>query len=252
MIAVVIIITYIISPISIIKVGGALTILFFLVIIFSRPILAIFLNPIEKRMKQARRGARAEVKIGKILAGLGDDYLVIHDITADYGNIDHVVIRKDGNVFMIETKSHGGKVTIQNDHVLVNGHPPEKDFIKQSLRNSYWLRDKIEAVTGVKPFVVPILVFTNAMVGYYPPCRGVHLTYGKNLLKTIERQGKNPKVGTSIWENRRRSLRRFNNWRGIEMRIGNNYSLLSKDENPGMNEERALIPSPGVNIVPVG
>ncbi len=153
-------------------------------------------------MKQARRGARAEVKIGKILAGLGDDYLVIHDVTADYGNIDHVVIGKDGNVFMIETKSHGGKVTIQNDHVLVNGHPPEKDFIKQSLRNSYWLRDKIETVTGIKPFVVPILVFTNAMVGYYPPCRGVHLTYGKNLLKTIERQGRNPKVGTSIWDKR--------------------------------------------------
>ena len=122
---------------------------------------------------------------------MGDDYLVIHDVTADYGNIDHVVIGKDGNVFMIETKAHGGKVTIQKDHVLVNGHPPEKDFIKQSLRNSYWLRDKIETVTGIKPFVVPILVFTNAMVGYYPPCRGVHLTYGKNLLKTIERQGRN-------------------------------------------------------------
>jgi hypothetical protein len=46
------------------------------------------------------------------------------------------------------------------------------------------------------------LVFTNAMVGYYPPCRGVHLTYGKNLLKKIERQGKNQKVGTSIWDKR--------------------------------------------------
>jgi hypothetical protein len=88
----------------------------------------------------------------------------------------------------------------------VNGHPPEKDFIKQSLRNSYWLRDKIETVTGVKPFVVPILVFTNAMVGYYPPCRGVHLTYGKNLLKTIERQGRNQKVGTSIWDKREKII----------------------------------------------
>jgi hypothetical protein len=203
-IAFVIFFTYIISPLSVIKVGGALTIIFFFIIIFSRQILDIFLNPIEKRMKQARRGARAEVKIGEILARLGDDYLVIHDVTADYGNIDHVVIGKDGNVFMIETKSHGGKVTIKDGHVLVNGHPPEKDFIKQSLRNSYWLRDKIETVTGVKPFVVPILVFTNAMVGYYPPCRGVHLTYGKNLLKTIERQGKNQKVGTFIWDKRDR------------------------------------------------
>jgi hypothetical protein len=35
------------------------------------------------------------------------------------------------------------------------------------------------------------------------------------------------------------------------MRIGNIYALLSKDENPGMNEERAYIPSPGVDIVPL-
>jgi hypothetical protein len=203
-IAIIMILGYIFSKPNIYKIGGPAALIILLFLMYSPQIVNMVITPFEKRMNLAKQGARAEVEIGTILAGLGDDYLVIHDILADYGNIDHVVICKNGGVFMIETKSHVGKVTIENDKFLLNGKPPEKDFIAQSRRNSFWLKDKIKAVTGVKnTWVTPILVFTNAFVDKkYPPFHGVYLKNEQYLLKTIEGQKKNDKVGTSIWDKR--------------------------------------------------
>ncbi len=208
-IAIVIILSIILSNKDIIKLGGPLALIFLAIIIFSRPILAMLLKPVEKKIKQAKRGAKAEVQIGDLLANLGEDYLVIHDVMADYGNIDHVVISKEGGIYMIETKSHGGRITIEDNKLLLNGHTPEKDFIAQSLRNSFWMREKIESVIGTKPWITPILVFTNAFIPFYPPFRGVYLTNKKYLLKTITGQAKNKKLGTLIWEKRDQMLEIF-------------------------------------------
>jgi Nuclease-related domain. len=49
-----------------------------------------------KEEKRAIRGAKGEEKIGSLLENLGEDYLVIHDIESPYGNIDHIVISKQG------------------------------------------------------------------------------------------------------------------------------------------------------------
>jgi hypothetical protein len=87
-----------------------------------------------KEERRAIRGARAEEKIGTILDGLGDDYLVLHDISSPYGNIDHLVLTAQGGVFLIETKAHGGRVTVADGRLLVNCHEPEKDFIAQALK----------------------------------------------------------------------------------------------------------------------
>src|SRR3954469_7947705 len=47
----------------------------------------------------AIRGAEAGESIGAILARLPANHLVLHDVNARYGNIDHVVFREDGAVF---------------------------------------------------------------------------------------------------------------------------------------------------------
>jgi hypothetical protein len=82
----------------------------------------------QKEERRAVRGARAEEKIGFILDNLGPDYLAIHDVRSPYGNIDHVVISKRGGVFLVETKAHGGRVSVSGGQLLVNGHEPEKDL----------------------------------------------------------------------------------------------------------------------------
>jgi len=109
-------------------------------------------------------GAKGKEKIGSLLETLGEDYLVIYDIESPYGNIDHIVINKQSGVFLLETKAHGGRVSVKNGHLLVNGHDPEKDFIAQVLNNTYWLKEKTCNTINVEVWIIAVLVFTNAFV----------------------------------------------------------------------------------------
>jgi hypothetical protein len=158
-----------------------------------------------KRMKReerrAIRGAKGEERIGTDLDDLGEDYLVIHDVTSPYGNIDHIVISQQNGVFLIETKAHGGRVSAVNGRLLVNGHEPEKDFIAQALRNTYWLRDRIRDATDVEIWITPIVVFSNAFVERATPIKGVTVTNRKFIRDILQRP--NSRVyNPSIWENR--------------------------------------------------
>ena len=170
--------------------------------LISRNIIDLFMDRKLKEARRADRGADAEERVGVLLESLGEDYIMLHDVPCDYGNIDHVVFSKAGGIFMIETKSHGGKVSIENDKLLLNGHAPEKDFIAQSLSNSFWLRDKLGLVLGSKPWITSILVFTNAFVPYLKPVKGVNVINKKFLLRTIHSHAKDISGGSLIWENR--------------------------------------------------
>src|ERR1700747_1759827 len=86
-----------------------------------------------KEERRAVRGAKREELIGGMLEGLGDRFLVLHDLPCPYGNIDHLVISKE-TVFLIETKAHRGPVSVVNGEIRVNQRPPEKDFVAQVLR----------------------------------------------------------------------------------------------------------------------
>jgi len=57
------------------------------------------------RKKAAWKLAEDRVS-GKLLELLLDGYVILNDIKYRYGNIDHVAIRPDGVLFLIETKSH--------------------------------------------------------------------------------------------------------------------------------------------------
>jgi hypothetical protein len=154
-----------------------------------------------KEERRAIRGAKAEERIGSILESLGEDYLIVDDVESPFGNIDHVVISKQSGVFLIETKSHGGKVSITNGRVLVNGHEPEKDFIAQTLRNTYWLRDKLRQEVGVAAWITPILAFTNAFVEPTPPVKGIVIVNKKYLVNALQKPGRKGQSAT-IWASR--------------------------------------------------
>jgi len=163
----------------------------------------------KKMMKEERRairGAKGEEKVGSILESLGEEFLVIHDVLSPYGNIDHVVISKENGIFLLETKAHGGRVSVNNGHLLVNGYDPEKDFIAQTLNNTYWLRDKICNLIDVHVWVIPVLVFTNAFVEGTAPIKGVKIINKKYLLNTLQRPNtKAPNL--VIWEKREKIIK---------------------------------------------
>lgn len=188
------------------RIGGTgLTVIVILVIISPR-VIDFATAKKAKEMRRAVKGAKAEVKIGALLAQLDEDFEVINDINGDYGNIDHLVIHKSGAIFMIETKSHNGKISFVGNQLKLNGHDTEKDFIAQSLRNSYWLRDHIELIIGEKPWVNAILVFTNACVPFAKPVKGVMVTNKKFLIDTIKNKLSNKSKNSMIWESREKII----------------------------------------------
>ncbi len=157
-------------------------------------------DKIFKEMKRAIRGAKAEDRIGEILSELSPEFYILHDIKSLYSNIDHIVISKDTGIFLIETKAHGGKVSLDGNILKVNGKLPEKDFIAQTLRNSYWLRDEIGRFLGSKPWITQILVFTNAFVPPTKPVNGVNIMNKKYLSIFLQRESKPNIINTRVWE----------------------------------------------------
>lgn len=156
-----------------------------------------------KTERRAVRGAVAEERVEGILGELDDDdYLVLHDIVSPYGNIDHIVISRQGGIFLIETKAHGGRVTLTGSEILVNGHPPEKNFIAQTLKNTYWLRDQIGGIIGHKPWIKSVIVFTNAFVEPGKPIRGVSVINRKYLVNFIQRSSKPKHENEILWMKR--------------------------------------------------
>jgi hypothetical protein len=155
-----------------------------------------------KREKQAIRGAKAEETVGSLLDTMGSDFFAIHDVSTPFGNIDHVVIGEHTGLFLIETKSHHGKVSVSGDQVLVNGKPPEKDFVKQILNNTYWLREKVTGLTNSRPWVTSVLVFTNAFVPVLPTIKGIQIINKRYLSKTISKDPKADERKAALWRAR--------------------------------------------------
>lgn len=189
--------------------GLGFVVLFVVLVVVLRRIMA-YTDVREKSMisgeRRAIRGAEAEERIGSLLDTLGDDYLVANDVVSPHGNIDHVVMSKYGGISLIETKAHGGSVSAVNGRLLINGHEPEKDFIAQTLRNTYWLRDTIRKEINAETWITPIIVFTNAFVERTAPIKGVTIINRKYLLKELQRpNAKSPNL--IVWESRERILK---------------------------------------------
>ena len=134
------------------RIGGGGTLALVLIgACLVQPLTKRAVNRKTKAARRADRGAKAEERLGEILEGLGDDYYPFHDVPCPYGNIDHIVIGRYCGIVLIETKAHGGRVGVENGVLLVNGHLPEKDFVAQCLRNTFWLKETVGRATGVQP-----------------------------------------------------------------------------------------------------
>ena len=119
-------------------------------------------------------GAQAERKVRRILEQLPmDRFIVMNDVRIKYGNIDHLVIRDDGAIFIIETKSHRGTVTFDGKQILLNRKPFKKNPICQMNRNIRWLREYFPLLTGESTWFTAILVFPEAKLQIIRPVKGI-------------------------------------------------------------------------------
>jgi hypothetical protein len=93
------------------------------------------------------RGAEGEEVVGAILESLtADGWHVMHDVCFGRGNIDHVVVGP-GGVFAVETKSHGGRISLER-------------LDPTMLSQAYAEKKTLEEQVGI--LVEPLLVFSRA------------------------------------------------------------------------------------------
>ena len=149
--------------------------------------------------QRAERGARAEEAVEEVLRQLKGPYDVFNDVDTGYGDIDHILLSRGHGVFVLETKSHSGKVTVHNEILLIDEKQPEKDFIDQAFRNTMWLKRRIKETTGLDPWVQPIIVFTHAFVQEWRPVRSILVRNKKYLVSTIEKTRANQTTTARLW-----------------------------------------------------
>ena len=112
------------------------------------------------------------------------------------GTTDYIVVGPKG-ILTIDTKNHGGVVTNNGGILLRDGHPFEKDFIKQAWAQSYFVRDLL-AEKGVCALrTQPVIVFTDADVQGKERVRGVQIMGIKDLHEYLE--------GLPVWLSERLS-----------------------------------------------
>jgi hypothetical protein len=157
----------------------------------------------KKKQRRYEKGARGEETIVDLLSSLGPDFAVWHDVMTHYGNIDHIVLAKNGTLFMIETKANSGTVDASAGTLLLNGRRPPKDMIAQCLRNTYSLKETIEAAFGRTIWVQPILVFTNAFVHSSKPIKGVRVMNKKYLVENLRSYSTKAEQKSWLWEKRK-------------------------------------------------
>lgn len=125
----------------------------------------------KKAVRDMELGLTGERAVGQYLEEslAAHKYHVFHDIPGDGFNLDHVVVGPTG-VFCVETKTRSkpteGNSGVQYDGetIKVNGILPERDPVIQAKAEARWLHDMLEASTGKKFPVQPIVLFPGWFV----------------------------------------------------------------------------------------
>jgi len=129
--------------------------------------------------------AQAERKVRRALEELPmDRFIVMNDVRIKYGNIDHLVIRDDGKAYIIDTKSHHGRVTFDGNALCLNGRPFKQNYISQMNRNIRWIKEFIGLSPGQLWFTA-ILVFPNAAV-HARRAKGVTIATLPELMNVLQ------------------------------------------------------------------
>lgn len=111
-----------------------------------------------------RKGATGEAVVGFVLNNFPDDFRVIHDLTTPFGNIDHVVIGPSG-AYVIDTKNWKGVVASDgNGELLLNGKSTQKTEIKNLTRRIMSIKEKINVLSSLDPYVQGVFAFPSAYV----------------------------------------------------------------------------------------
>jgi hypothetical protein len=144
-----------------------------------------------------RKGVMGEAVIGYILEGFPGGYRVIHDLSTPFGNIDHVVIGPTGS-YVIDAKNWKGVIGADgNGELLLNGKPTQKTEIKNLTRRIMSIKEKINVLSSLDPYVQGVFAFPSAYVEAKWGSTGyVHCIRDEQLYEYIVENKRSKKLST--------------------------------------------------------
>jgi len=116
------------------------------------------------RLQNHIKGARGEESVARTLNRLPANWHVFHGVEARAlaagggADIDHVVVGPKA-IFAIETKNWSGRITAEDNTILCDGEPPDRDPLEQVRNAAASLREQLQAAGTPPPPVIPILCF---------------------------------------------------------------------------------------------
>lgn len=112
-----------------------------------------------RRVESFFKGARGEERVSLMLRALPEQYHVFNDFVAGRAHVDHVVVGPAG-IFAVETKNWRGQVTVEDDHILVDGRLPSRSPLAQVLREAALVKATLAKAGWTGP-VTPVLAFAS-------------------------------------------------------------------------------------------
>lgn len=121
-----------------------------------------------QRLESFLKGARGEESVARALSFLPAAYRVFHGLpSADRrlggSDYDHVVVGPTG-IFLIETKSWNGRISVRDGRVLYDGKEPDRAPLEQVKAAAGALRKELREQAHQDLDVHPILCFAQGYV----------------------------------------------------------------------------------------
>jgi len=109
-----------------------------------------------------KRGGEAEQEVEDVSYELPEDFIILRDIViGKIGNIDEIIVGPTG-IWIIEVKSHTGKITFDGKELRRNGELLEKDFLEQVWSQVNAVRNILKRELRKSFFVQPVICFSDA------------------------------------------------------------------------------------------
>lgn len=136
--------------------GAALAMQLVVVILLLR-YLWLIVKDIQVRMQ----GASGELGVKMTLRGLDERFRVLGSVViGNKGDMDFIVVGPTG-VWVIEVKSHKGRIRIENNRLFRDNKPFDKDFIRQVWGATYALKDEMKKRVAMNLHIQPVVVFSS-------------------------------------------------------------------------------------------
>jgi hypothetical protein len=136
-----------------------------------------------------RMGTHAEDHTARALAELeAEGFIVLHDRRkpGSTGNIDHVIVGPTG-VFVVETKTYSGPLSIRGDDVFVGGRR-RTDMVLEARSEAEVVQAVLE-IAGGNVSVTPILCIHRAEMPLLKAnVQGIHVVNERGMVRVLRRQ----------------------------------------------------------------